>query len=120
MEGYSKLVQGGENGNYIMIFYVSEKGKPLCLPENRCLRKYSSSRSSSKGDINLLLIPREVCSKTTERQYFLEWLKQARLLSSLSYGTVLVEFAGFWNKKYTAYPYGKIPTEKEPIITLAF
>ena len=61
---------------------------------------------------------REVRTKTTEGQYSPVRLEQARLVSSLLYGTRheihdLDLFRGNG-------PYGKIPTEKEPITTLRF
>ena len=67
----------------------------------------------------------EVCTKTTEGQYSPVRLEQARLVSSLLYGTrvmLVSKLPAFENKKYTSYdhfhgngPYGKIPTKKEPI-----
>jgi len=71
----------------------------------------------------------ELClvhTKTTEGQYSPVRLQQARLVSSLLYGTPgklqIVNLPAFENKKYTAYdhflgngPYNKIPTKKEPI-----
>ena len=61
----------------------------------------------------------------TEGQYFPVRLEQARLVSSLLYGTrvmLVSKLPTFENKKYTSYdhfhgngPYGKIPTKKEPI-----
>ena len=73
---------------------------------------------------------RSVRTKTTEGQYSPVRLELARLVSSLLYGTRTVldlSLPAFENKKYTAYdrfrgngPYGKIPTEKEPIRTLGF
>ena len=67
----------------------------------------------------------EVRTKTTEGQYSTVRLEQARLVSSLLYGTQVMlvsKLPAFENKKYTSYdhfhgngPYGKIPTKKEPI-----
>ena len=72
----------------------------------------------------------EVRTKTTEGQYSPVWLEQARLVSSLLYGTrvmLVSKLPAFENKKYTSYdhfhgngPYGKIPTKKEPIRTPGF
>ena len=72
----------------------------------------------------------EVRTKTTEGQYSPVRLEQARLVSSLLYGTrvmLLLKLPAFENKKYTSYdhfhgngPYGKIPTKKEPIRTPGF
>ena len=101
------------------------------------------------GDNNLLLTEREgrtgeywpevvavrterseVRTKTTEGQYSPVRLEQARLVSSLLYGTrvmLVSKLPAFENKKYTSYdhfhgngPYGKIPTKKEPIRTPGF
>ena len=73
---------------------------------------------------------RSVRIKTTEGQYSPVWFKQARLVSSLLYGTrvmLVSKLPAFENKKYTSYdhfhgnsPYGKIPTKKEPIRTPGF
>jgi len=73
---------------------------------------------------------REVSTKTTEGQYSPERLELARLVSSLLYGTramLVLNLPAFENKKYTAYdrfhgnyPYGEIPTKKEPIKTFRF
>ena len=72
----------------------------------------------------------EVRTKTTEGQYSPVRLEQAKLVSSLSYGTrvtLVSKLPAFENKKYTSYdhfhgngPYGKIPTKKEPIRTPGF
>ena len=72
----------------------------------------------------------EVHTKMTEGQYSPVRLKLARLVNSLFYGTwamLVLNLPAFENKKYTAYdrfhgngPYGKIPTNKEPIRTLGF
>ena len=72
----------------------------------------------------------EVRTKTTEGQYSPVRLEQARLVSSLLYGTrvmLVSKLPAFGNKKYTSYdhfhgngPYGKIPTKKEPIRTPGF
>ena len=72
----------------------------------------------------------EVRTKTTEGQYSPVRLEQARLVSSLLYGTrvmLVSKLPTFENKKYTSYdhfhgngPYGKIPTKKEPIRTPGF
>ena len=72
----------------------------------------------------------EVRTKMTEGQYSPVWLEQARLVSSLLYGTrvmLVSKLPAFENKKYTSYdhfhgngPYGKIPTKKEPIRTPGF
>ena len=72
----------------------------------------------------------EVRTKTTEGQYSPLRLEQARLVSSLLYGTrvmLVSKLPAFENKKYTSYdhfhgngPYGKIPTKKEPIRTPGF
>ena len=72
----------------------------------------------------------EVRTKTTVGQYSPVRLEQARLVSSLLYGTrvmLVSKLPAFENKKYTSYdhfhgngPYGKIPTKKEPIRTLGF
>ena len=72
----------------------------------------------------------EVRIKTTEGQYSPVRLEQARLVSSLLYGTrvmLVSKLPAFENKKYTSYdhfhgngPYGKIPTKKEPIRTPGF
>ena len=72
----------------------------------------------------------EVRTKTTEGQYSPVRLEQARLVSSLLYGTrvmLVSKLPAFENKKYTLYdhfhgnsPYGKIPTKKEPIRTPGF
>ena len=72
----------------------------------------------------------EVRTKTTEGQYSPVRLEQARLVSSLLYGTrvmLVLKLLAFENKKYTSYdhfhgngPYGKIPTKKEPIRTPGF
>ena len=72
----------------------------------------------------------EVRTKTTEGQYSPVRLKQARLVSSLLYGTrvmLVSKLPAFENKKNTSYdhfhgngPYGKIPTKKEPIRTPGF
>ena len=72
----------------------------------------------------------EVRTKTTEGQYSPVRLEQARLVSSLLYGTrvmLVLKLPAFENKKYTSYdhfhgngPYGKIPTKKEPIRTPGF
>ena len=72
----------------------------------------------------------EVRTKTTEGQYSPVRLEQARLGSSLLYGTrvmLVSKLPAFKNKKYTSYdhfhgngPYGKIPTKKEPIRMLGF
>ena len=69
----------------------------------------------------------EVRTKTTEGQYSPVRLEQARLVSSLLYGTrvmLVSKLPAFENKKYTSYdhfhangPYGKIPTKKGPIRT---
>ena len=104
---------------------------------------------SRAGKINLLLTEREgrtgeywpevvavrterseVRTKTTEGQYSPVRLEQARLVSSLLYGTrvmLVSKSPAFENKKYTSYdhfhgngPYGKIPTKKEPIRTPGF
>ena len=73
---------------------------------------------------------RSVHTKTTEGQYSPVQLEQARLVSSLLYGTrvmLVSKLPAFENKKYTSYdhfhgngPYGKIPTKKEPIRTPGF
>ena len=73
---------------------------------------------------------RSVRTKMTEGQYSPVRLEQARLVSSLLYGTramLVSKFPAFENKKYTSYdhfhgngPYGKIPTKKEPIRTPGF
>ena len=73
---------------------------------------------------------RSVRTKTTEGQYSPVRLKQARLVSSLLYGTrvmLVSKLPAFENKKYTSYdhfhgngPYGKILTKKEPIRTPGF
>ena len=70
---------------------------------------------------------RSVRTKTTEGQYSPVRFEQARLVSSLLYGTrvmLVSKLPAFENKKYTSYdhfrgngPYGKIPTKKEPIRT---
>ena len=67
----------------------------------------------------------KVSAKTTEGQYSPVRLEQARLVSSLLYGTQVMlvsKLPAFENKKYTSYdhfhgngPYGKILTKKEPI-----
>ena len=72
----------------------------------------------------------EVRTKTTEGQCSPVRLEQARLVSSLLYGTrvmLVSKLPAFENKKYTSYdhfhgngPYGKIPTKKEPIRTPGF
>ena len=72
----------------------------------------------------------EVRTKMTEGQYSPVRLEQARLVSSLLYGTrvmLVSKLLAFENKKYTSYdhfygngPYGKIPTKKEPIRTPGF
>ena len=72
----------------------------------------------------------EVRTKTTEGQYSPVRLEQARLVSSLLYGTrvmLVSKLPAFETKKYTSYdhfhgngPYGKIPTKKEPIRTPGF
>ena len=72
----------------------------------------------------------EVRTNTTEGQYSPVRLEQARLVSSLLYGTrvmLVSKLPAFENKKYTSYdhfhgngPYGKIPTKKEPIRTPGF
>ena len=72
----------------------------------------------------------EVRTKTTEGQYSPVRLEQARLVSSLLYGTrvmLVSKLPAFENKKYTSYdhfhgngPYGKIRTKKEPIRTPGF
>ena len=72
----------------------------------------------------------EVRTKMTKGQYSPVWLEQARLVSSLLYGTrvmLVSKLPAFKNKKYTSYdhfhgngPYGKIPTKKEPIRTPGF
>ena len=72
----------------------------------------------------------EVRTKTTEGQYSPVRFEQARLVSSLLYGTrvmLVSKLPAFKNKKYTSYdhfhgngPYGKIPTKKEPIRTPGF
>ena len=72
----------------------------------------------------------EVRTKTTEGQYSPVRLEQARLVSSLLYGTrvmLVSKLPAFENKKYKSYdhfhgngPYGKIPTRKEPIRTPGF
>ena len=72
----------------------------------------------------------EVRTKTTEGQYSPVRPEQARLVSSLLYGTrvmLVSKLPAFENKKYTSYdhfhgngPYGKIPTKKEPIRTPGF
>ena len=72
----------------------------------------------------------EVRTKTTEGQYSPVRLEQARLVSSLLYGTRVIlvsKLPAFENKKYTSYDhfhgnglYGKIPTKKEPIRTPGF
>ena len=72
----------------------------------------------------------EVRTKTTVGQYSPVQLEQARLVSSLLYGTramLDLNLPAFENQKYTAYDrfhgngqYGKIPTKKEPITTLGF
>ena len=68
-------------------------------------------------------------TKTTKGKYSPVWLKEARLVSSLLYGTrvmLVLKLLAFENKKYTSYdchgngPYGKLPTKKEPIRTLGF
>ena len=68
--------------------------------------------------VTVRTVHREVRTKTTEGQYSPVRLEQARLVSSLLYGTRheihdLDRFRGNG-------PYGKIPTEKEPITTLRF
>ena len=72
----------------------------------------------------------EVRTKMTEGQYSPVRLEQARLVSSLLYGTrvmLVSKLPAFENKKYTSYdhfhgngPYGKILTKKEPIRTPGF
>ena len=78
----------------------------------------------------------EVIAIWTERTYRNDqgkysqvWLKEARLVSSLLYGTpvmLVLNLLAFENKKCTSYerhgngPYGKLPTKKEPIRTLRF
>ena len=72
----------------------------------------------------------EVGTKTAEGQYSPVRLEQARLVSSLLYGTRVIlvsKLPAFENKKYTSYdhfhgngPYGKIPTKKKPIRTPGF
>ena len=72
----------------------------------------------------------EFRTKTTEGQYSPVRLEQARLVSSLLYGTwamLVMNLPAFENKKYTANdrlhgkgPYGEILTKKEPIRTLGF
>ena len=72
----------------------------------------------------------EVRTNTTEGQYSPVRLEQARLVSSLLYGTrvmLVSKLPAFENKKCTSYdhfhgngPYGKIPTKKEPIRTPGF
>ena len=91
---------------------------------------------------NLLLTEREgrtgeywpevvaVRTERSEGQYSPVRLEQARLVSSLLYGTQVMlvsKLPAFENKKYTSYdhfhgngPYGKIPTKKEPIRTPGF
>ena len=71
-----------------------------------------------------------VRTKMTEGQYSPVRLEQARLVSSLLYGTQVMlvsKLPAFKNKKYTSYdhfhgngPYGKILTKKEPIRTPGF
>jgi len=55
-----------------------------------------------------------VMAKTTEGQYSPLGLELARLVRSLLYGTLVLNFLAFKNEKYTAYdcfhgigPYGK-------------
>ena len=62
----------------------------------------------------------KVHTKMSEGRYFPVWLKQARLVSSLLYGTqamLVLNLPAFENKKYTAYdhfhgnsPHAEIPT----------
>ena len=114
-----------------------------------CCKGYSPGKYGTRMHINLLLTEREgrtgeywpevvavrterseVRTKTTEGQYSPVRLEQARLVSSLLYGTrvmLVSKLPAFENKKYTSYdhfhgngPYGKIPTKKEPIRTPGF
>ena len=70
----------------------------------------------------------EVRAKTTEGQYSPVRLEQARLVSSLLYGTramLASNLPAFENKQYACSlwpfpPYGEIPTKKGPIRTLRF
>ena len=72
----------------------------------------------------------EVRTKTTEGQYSSVRLEQARLVSSLLYGTrtmLVLSLLAFENKKDTACdcfhgngPYDEIPTKKEAIGTFRF
>ena len=110
------------------------------------LRSVRTHTATTSSNINLLLTEREgrtgeywpkvvavrterseVRTKTTEGPVRLE---QARLVSSLLYGTrvmLVSKLPAFENKKYTSYdhfhgngPYGKIQTKKEPIRTPGF
>ena len=63
--------------------------------------------------------------KMIKGQYSPVWLEEARLISSLLYGTrvmLVLNLLAFKNETYTAHdhfhdnsPYGEIPTKKEPI-----
>ena len=69
-------------------------------------------------------------TKMTDGHYSPVQLEQARLVSSLLYGTqvmLVLTLPAFKNKKYTSFDrfhekglYGKIPTKKEPIRILGF
>ena len=61
----------------------------------------------------------EVRTKTTEGQYSPVRLEQARLVSSLLYGT-RVMLVSSYDHFHGNGPYGKIPTKKEPIRTPGF
>ena len=72
----------------------------------------------------------EVSAKNDEGQYSPVRHQQARLVSSLLYGTqamFVLNVPAFGNKNYSTYvcfhrnsPYGEILTNKEPIRTLGF
>ena len=131
---------------YWSLLWVFESVLYLTYGEMRAYYYVSASHSTY---INLLLTEREgrtgeywpevvavrterseVRTKTTEGQYSPVRLEQARLVSSLLYGTrvmLVSKLPAFENKKYTSYdhfhgngPYGKIPTKKEPIRTPGF
>ena len=130
---------------YLRPFHM---GVPPPTPTKKLL-PLAGSNNAKQTNTNLLLTEREgrtgeywpevvairterseVRTKTTEGQYSPVRLEQARLVSSLLYGTrvmLVSKLPAFENKKYTSYdhfhgngPYGKIPTKKEPIRTPGF
>ena len=106
-------------------------GKTRCTNNNLLLTEREGRTGEYWPEVVAVRTERsEVRTKTTEGQYSPLRLEQARLVSSLLYGTrvmLVSKLPAFENKKYTSYdhfhgngPYGKIPTKKEPIRTPGF